>query len=98
MRFRFIGDYPAGRPTISYGGVTWYDRGSAEVTDPDWIRRLTNSIEFETVEDTAKAPKAADKPSLGDVAALRAAYVEKFGKKPWNGWDEATLREKMAAV
>lgn len=34
--------------------------------------------------------------SLEPINALRAAYREKFGKKPGPAWDEATLREKLA--
>lgn len=33
--------------------------------------------------------------SLSDINALRAAYKEKFGKKPGPAWDEATIREKL---
>jgi hypothetical protein len=33
-----------------------------------------------------------------DVPALREAYQAKFGRKPFNGWDAATLREKIAAA
>lgn len=32
-----------------------------------------------------------------DIAALRAAYQAKFGKRPFNGWHADTLREKIAA-
>ncbi len=31
-----------------------------------------------------------------DMTALRAEYTAKMGKKPYMGWDEATLREKLA--
>lgn len=31
-----------------------------------------------------------------DMAALRAEYLAKKGKKPFMGWDESTLREKLA--
>lgn len=31
-----------------------------------------------------------------DVAPLRQEYQAKFGKKPFNGWDAATLRAKIA--
>jgi hypothetical protein len=40
------------------------------------------------------SPKRAE----ADVSALRAAYQEKFGKRPFNGWDAATLREKIAGA
>jgi len=33
---------------------------------------------------------------VNPLAEARAAYEEKFGKRPYYGWDEATLREKMA--
>lgn len=41
----------------------------------------------------APAPKV-DAPD--DIAALRAAYHEKIGKRPFHGWDAETLRAKMA--
>jgi hypothetical protein len=55
---------------------------------------------------TKTAPRAkiaqADAPtpsSTGDdLAALRAEYREKLSKNPFNGWDAATLREKIAAA
>lgn len=44
-----------------------------------------------------KAPDILDDNADGeDIAALREAYAEKFGKRAWNGWDAATLREKMS--
>lgn len=33
----------------------------------------------------------------GDLTELRAEYVEKLGKRPFMGWDAATLREKIDA-
>lgn len=38
----------------------------------------------------------AEAPPKDDIKAMRAAYTAKFGKRPFNGWDEATLREKLA--
>lgn len=32
----------------------------------------------------------------GDLTALRTEYHEKLGKRAFNGWDAATLREKIA--
>jgi hypothetical protein len=34
----------------------------------------------------------------GGLAALRAEYQAKFDKRPFNGWDATTLREKIAAA
>lgn len=31
-----------------------------------------------------------------ELDALRAQYVEKFGKKPFHGWDAEKLKEKLA--
>ena len=33
-----------------------------------------------------------------DLAALRAEYQDKVGKKPFHGWDADALREKIAAA
>lgn len=44
-------------------------------------------------------PGGSTKPAdaAGDMASLRAAYHDAFGKKPFGGWDADTLRAKMAA-
>lgn len=37
--------------------------------------------------------------AVGDeMPVLRAQYREKLGKNPFNGWDAATLREKIASA
>lgn len=41
-----------------------------------------------------KKPAPAKQPG-GDIKALREEYAAKFGKRPFNGWDAATLREKI---
>ena len=33
-----------------------------------------------------------------DLKVLRAEYEKKLGKRPFNGWDAATLREKIASA
>lgn len=38
------------------------------------------------------------KSAEGDLTALRAEYLEKIGKRAFNGWDADTLREKIAAA
>jgi hypothetical protein len=35
-------------------------------------------------------------PQTADLAQLRAQYQMKFGKRPFMGWDAATLRQKLA--
>lgn len=42
----------------------------------------------------AEAPKAA--PVVDDIGTLRADYEKVFGKKPFMGWKEDELREKIA--
>lgn len=42
-------------------------------------------------------PGGSPKPEdTGDLATLRAEYAEAVGKRPFHGWDEATLRQKIA--
>lgn len=38
------------------------------------------------------------KLSEENLTALRAEYQRVVGKRPFNGWDAATLREKIAAA
>jgi hypothetical protein len=33
-----------------------------------------------------------------DIASVRDEYERALGKRPFNGWDAATLREKIAAA
>lgn len=41
--------------------------------------------------------RAAPAPAPDDLKALRESYKTATGKKPFGGWDAATLREKIAA-
>lgn len=43
----------------------------------------------------ALATKIASAAPAEDLTALRAAYLEATGKRPFNGWDAATLRSKI---
>lgn len=44
-----------------------------------------------------KARRAPEKAATkDDLAELRAEYQDKFGKRPFHGWDADTLREKIA--
>ena len=38
----------------------------------------------------------AEKPKAEDISGLRATYAEVVGKRPYHGWDEATLKAKIA--
>lgn len=38
----------------------------------------------------------ATKPQRDDIAALRAEYLRKVGKRPFHGWGAAELRRRMA--
>lgn len=35
-------------------------------------------------------------PSKDELTALRAQYLDVVGKKPFHGWDAATLKTKIA--
>lgn len=39
--------------------------------------------------------KAKAKPKVEDRSALREEYERLYGRKPWNGWDAAKLRERI---
>lgn len=42
--------------------------------------------------------QAAPAGAQGDLSELRAEYVRIVGKKPFHGWDAATLQEKITAA
>lgn len=46
-------------------------------------------------EDHPSKVKQAPVEPSDDLKSLRAEYTEKMGKRPYNGWDAAKLREKM---
>lgn len=53
---------------------------------------------FAAPKGPAPATLAPTPKPAGDLSALRAAYEKALGKRPFNGWDAATLREKIAAA
>lgn len=40
--------------------------------------------------------KASPMPAADDIKSLRAEYQRLVGKRPFNGWDAATLKTKIA--
>lgn len=63
--------------------------------DPRFARVL-GKLGYER-RDMVAAPAAAAAPSA-DIAAVRDEYERVIGKRPFNGWDAPTLREKIAAA
>lgn len=49
-------------------------------------------------DDDGKKGGSKPQPATGDLKALRAEYKKATGKNPFNGWNAATLREKIGAV
>ena len=50
------------------------------------------------VRGRSEATRETSKATGDDIAALRTEYQAKLNKRPFNGWDAATLREKIAAA
>lgn len=62
-KFRFIGKHTGGRTSISLFGVTFEGVEPADVTSADGIRRLSNHIEFEAVDEPHdEAPRKRGRP------------------------------------
>ena len=57
MKFRFVGTHTGGRSAITYGGVTFNDTEPENVTDLEWITRLSRHPEFEAVRGRPKGVK-----------------------------------------
>ena len=47
-------------------------------------------------DDAAAGDPAGTGGAADDLEQLRAEYQAALGKKPYHGWDAATLREKIA--
>lgn len=62
----------------------------ANARDPRF-RRIAEKMGYQT-----RAMKADDEPT--ELERLRAEYTRVMGKKPYHGWDEDTLRYKMAGA
>lgn len=67
-----------------------YDRGQARLLTALGRARL---VEVGETKKEVRAEVEADAR-----AALRAEYQRVVGKKPYNGWNADTLREKIAAA
>lgn len=72
---------------------TYMDR-ALRARDPRYVRIL-GKLGYDRRDIVAATPAPVPKE---DMAELRAAYQAKIGKRPFNGWDAATLREKIAAA
>ncbi|RVJ03361.1 hypothetical protein [Sinorhizobium medicae] len=61
--------------------------GRAKLVDAD-----SNPIDHEVKKDGVGTAKVED----ARLADLRKQYQQKFGKRPFNGWDAKNLSEKLA--
>lgn len=57
--------------------------------DPEQLSQLDH-------DGDGKAGGSVSPPPSEDLTALRAEYFETVGKRPFNGWDAVTLRDKIA--
>lgn len=68
-------------------------------TGPGYLTRETRPGRIDPFDHDGdgRAGGSAKPESSGDIASLRAEYQAAFGKRPFPGWDAATLSEKIAA-
>lgn len=63
---------------------------------------LQASVIEEVGTDAPMVSETPPEPSEGQesdpLADLRAEYYEKFGKRPYHGWDDETLKAKIDGV
>jgi hypothetical protein len=56
-----------------------------------------NSLDARILTRVRKVAAPGGVKARDDISEVRKEYLDKFGKRPFNGWDIATLREKIAA-
>jgi hypothetical protein len=82
----------AGSPvTLGAGDARLFERHGWAVAKPNRARRPQLDHDKNGEAGGSKSPD-------GDLTALRAEYFKNIGRRPFNGWDAATLREKIAGA
>lgn len=71
-----------------------YDREPGRVAPPPaaLTRRLSQ------LDHDQDGNPGGSKSAAGDLTALRAEYLAAVGKRPFNGWGEDQLRQRIAAA
>lgn len=74
-----------------------YMTRALKARDPRFARVL-GKLGYETTDLSAQEvdSDAVDEDGAADLTKLRVEYDEVFGKKPYHGWDAATLASKIA--
>lgn len=61
--------------------------------------RVDNADRYVALDDArAKVGLPALSKVTEDINALRVEYLGKIGRRPFNGWDAETLKEKIASA
>lgn len=90
---------PAARAALALGRATEKPIANVREVEPrDGYRRYERSDLSHLDHDNDGKPGGSISATGDEIAALRAEYTAKFGKRPFNGWDAATLRERIAAA
>jgi hypothetical protein len=100
-KLRFIGDYTNGHTSIAMGDYVFEGRKPTMVDETtDMGRRLMGNPEFsaDPLDHDGNGESGGSTAPEGDLSALRKEYEAAVGKRPFPGWDEATLRAKMEAA
>jgi hypothetical protein len=76
------------------GGRGWHriDKEKYDANPDAYVVCDENGTPF---DDLVKKVGSSHVEPDAELTALRAQYAEKFGKKPWHGWDADMLRQKL---
>lgn len=84
---------------MSYNPQTgqWEGDNAPKSAPKAYDEQTGQALEIDPLDHDADGKRGGSKKQ-DDIAALRKAYKDVFGKQPFNGWDAATLREKIEAA
>lgn len=69
------------------------------VRDPVTLPPIPDALKTRALAGNFRSqPKVAETATSDDLTALRDEYQTKIGRRPYMGWDAATLRGKIARV
>ncbi len=89
--FKHPGPYGKGDRSYAVAGAAGEDEEAALIAR-GWCLTKPGQDPLDHDGDGEKGGSIAPE---GDLKALRAEYLDKMGKRPFPGWDEAELRKRM---
>lgn len=96
--FRHPGPYGSGGKSYAVAGAE-DESQKLSLMERGWHESVEGALTATNLDHDGNGKAGGSVKHGGtDMAALRAEYTAIAGKRPFPGWDDATLRQKMATL